>query len=623
MTRDYVQDKRFPFLHSHIAREPHIFDILNEIMTFQHNVRKTGIGHFAAMEDLKTSRNIKIPFTFMRNKTITTLVGLLAKNYPDQFKSLITFFFSVEPETKKLSIIENREYTVLLSNDEYNRYQDERNRRSLVNFLNLISQFRLFNLTKLLRKTKERALLSQIIKNELGMAVFTFKNYIINKQNNEITEDFCFHKDNYNAVRKTMAADKIKNIISNHTVPISRRLKKFGILNPDFDDYKDNKLEYILNILLEDIPSSLSTAELTDVKNFSSLRSCLLKVETLIDPLITASGDIAAYVKENYMSTIGTLASIFTELTEDKLLKWAAEQSARYKILTYKDEEGITYLIDGEQLLPRFSELHDKILYQQENLDELGYYEKEKMFDEFSILCNAGKNLLNSEEKLKSVIGIEDDIKLLRQLIEEYEGYQKSIALDSAMAREERNASKKRSILSAIAEFLLDLFTFKKESAPLRVPREERGALHEGRTRTFISKDIKSILYRIKNSQENIIPLSNYIELLPANESNIEILINDIRRLNLKIVIPIYGARKILYPNRSKQYLIPDIEYLLLPTETLQSPELIREYTDSITGEKLKDEKIPPAFILNIEKYLLNIYNQKKAMMHRKGKPKK
>jgi hypothetical protein len=575
------------------------------------------------MEDLKTSRNIKIPFTFMRNKTITTLVGLLAQNYPDQFKSLITFFFSVEPETKKLSIIENREYTVLLSNDEYNRYQDERNRRSLVNFLNLISQFRLFNLTKLLRKTKERALLSQIIKSELGTAVFTFKNYIINKQNNEITEDFCFHKDNYNAVRKTMAADKIKNIISNHTVPISRRLKKFGILNPDFDDYKDNKLEYILNILLEDIPSSLSTAELTDVKNFSSLRSCLLKVETLIDPLITASGDIAAYVKENYMSTIGTLASIFTELTEDKLLKWAAEQSARYKILTYKDEEGITYLIDGEQLLPRFSELHDKILYQQENLDELGYYEKEKMFDEFSILCNAGKNLLNSEEKLKSVIGIEDDIKLLRQLIEEYEGYQKSIALDSAMAREERNASKKRSILSAIAEFLLDLFTFKKESAPLRVPREERGALHEGRTRTFISKDIKSILYRIKNSQENIIPLSNYIELLPANEPNIEILINDIRRLNLKIVIPIYGARKILYPNRSKQYLIPDIEYLLLPTETLQSPELIREYTDSITGEKLKDEKIPPAFILNIEKYLLNIYNQKKAMMHRKGKPKK
>jgi hypothetical protein len=575
------------------------------------------------MEDLKTSRNIKIPFTFMRNKTITTLVGLLAQNYPDQFKSLITFFFSVEPETKKLSIIENREYTVLLSNDEYNRYQDERNRRSLVNFLNLISQFRLFNLTKLLRKTKERALLSQIIKSELGTAVFTFKNYIINKQNNEITEDFCFHKDNYNAVRKTMAADKIKNIISNHTVPISRRLKKFGILNPDFDDYKDNKLEYILNILLEDIPSSLSTAELTDVKNFSSLRSCLLKVETLIDPLITASGDIAAYVKENYMSTIGTLASIFTELTEDKLLKWAAEQSARYKILTYKDEEGITYLIDGEQLLPRFSELHDKILYQQENLDELGYYEKEKMFDEFSILCNAGKNLLNSEEKLKSVIGIEDDIKLLRQLIEEYEGYQKSIALDSAMAREERNASKKRSILSAIAEFLLDLFTFKKESAPLRVPREERGALHEGRTRTFISKDIKSILYRIKNSQENIIPLSNYIELLPANEPNIEILINDIRRLNLKIVIPIYGARKILYPNRSKQYLIPDIEYLLLPTETLQSPELIREYTDSITGEKLKDEKIPPASILNIEKYLLNIYNQKKAMMHRKGKPKK
>jgi hypothetical protein len=586
-------------------------------------VRKTGIGRFATMDDLKTSRNIKIPFTFMRNKTISTLVSLLAKNYPDQFKSLITFNFNVEPETKKLSIIENREYTVLLSNDEFNRYQDERNRRSLENFLNLIGQFRLFNLTKLLRKTKERVLLSQIIKSELGTAVFTFKNYIVNKQNNEIPEDFCFHKDNYDAVRKTIASEKIKNIIATQAAPINRRLKKFGILNPDFDDYKDNKLDYILNILLEDIPSSLSVAELTEVKNFNSLRSCLLKVETVIDPIITSSGDIAAYVKENRMTTIGALASIFTELTGDKLLKWAAEQSINYKILTYKDEEGVTYLIDGEQLLPRFSKLHEKILYRQERLDELGHHEKEKMLDEFSILCNAGKSLLNSEEKLKSIIGIEDDIKLLRQLIEEYEGYQKSVALDSAMAKEERSSLKKRSILSAIAEFLLDLFTFNKGSTPRHVEREEHGPVQEERPRAFISKNIKSIVYRIKNSPGNIIPLSNYIELLPVNESNIEVLINDIRRLNIKIVIPIFGARKTLYPNRSKQYLIPDIEYLLIPTEVLQSPELIREFADSITGEKLKDEKIPPAAILNIEKYLLNIYNQKKTIMLRKGRSRK
>src|SRR3990172_1948293 len=237
MAREYIQDKRFPFLHSHIAREPHIFEVLNEIMTCQNNVLKTGIGHFATIEDLKTSRNIKIPFTFMRNKTIATLVNLVVKNYPDQLKSLITFYFTVEPESKKLSITEEREFTVLLSNDEYNRFQEERNRQSLVNFLNLISQFRLFNLTKLL---------SQIIKTELGATVFTFKNYIINKQNNEITEDFCFHKDNYNAVKKTVTIEKIKNIISGNAVPINRRLKKFGILNADFSDYKDTKLDYLL-----------------------------------------------------------------------------------------------------------------------------------------------------------------------------------------------------------------------------------------------------------------------------------------------------------------------------------------------------------------------------------------
>src|SRR5271157_1049899 len=127
MARDNIQDKLFSFLQTHIAREPHIFEILNEIMAYQKQAISTGFGHFVTLDDLKTSRNIKIPFTYSRNKTIANLVDLVEKNHPEQMKTLIMFLFAVEPETRKLSIIEKKEYTLLLNNDEFNALQVERN----------------------------------------------------------------------------------------------------------------------------------------------------------------------------------------------------------------------------------------------------------------------------------------------------------------------------------------------------------------------------------------------------------------------------------------------------------------------------------------------------------------
>ena len=118
-------------------------------------------------------------------------------------------------------------------------------------------------------------------------------------------------------------------------------------------------------------------------------------------------------------------------------------------------------------------------------------------------------------------------------------------------------------------------------------------------------------------------PLSSFIDLLPANEPEIETIINDIRKLNIKIVIPMFNARRALYPNRSVQYLIPDIEYLLINPDVVQSPEAVREFTDSLYGEKVKDEKLMGPAIITIEKYLLGMYNQKKAQMMRKAKGKK
>ena len=622
MSTENISDKRFNFLHSHIAREPHIYEVLDEIMNFQTSVLKTGIGHFATLDDLRTSRNIKIPFSPLRNKTILTLIDILIKNYPDEIKSLCTFVFTVEPETKKLSITETMEYAVHLAPDELNRLQDIRNRQSAENFLGLIRQFRLFNLTKLIRKVKERNLLSQVIKSELGKTVFTFKNFSIDNKNNEIAEDFCFHRDNYESVRKTINIEKLRSIIHSNMAQIDRRLKKFGILNSDFSEYRDTKLDYLLNIIIQDIAPSLNNKDLTDVKNFNALRGCLLKVDSVIDPILTMGNDIVASVRESGSTTSQALRSIYTELTDESIRKWAAEKAVSYRIITFADENSTFHLIDGAEFLPRLSELHEKFLYRQDEMSGLSRGERDRLSAEFKTLYTAGKNLLAPGNPAVSILNDENDRTALGKIIDEYEEYQKSAVLESMISGDERSQRKKRTLVSAIQDFIKSLFSSRKDESSVAV----RGVSSEIQAvvpRVAITKDAKNILTLIKNSPGRIIPLSNYIELLSANDPEVENLLSEIKRINLKIVIPIFNARKVLYPNRSQQYLIPDIEYLLLPPDIIQAPETIREYTDSLPGEKLKDEKIPNPAIVHIEKYLLNLFNQKKAQMMRKAREKK
>src|SRR4030042_3492161 len=136
-----------------------------------------------------------------------------------------------------------------------------------------------------------------------------------------------------------------------------------------------------------------------------------------------------------------------------------------------------------------------------------------------------------------------------------------------------------KSIFAAISAFFRSLFASKKEE-PSHAVLEKELEYEPGTYRPAATGEAKNIIFKIKNNPTKIIPLSNYIDLLPANEEDIDIIINDIRKLNLKIVIPIYYARKVLYPKRSQNYLIPDMEYLLVNSELVQSPELIREFTD-------------------------------------------
>jgi hypothetical protein len=117
-----------------------------------------------------------------------------------------------------------------------------------------------------------------------------------------------------------------------------------------------------------------------------------------------------------------------------------------------------------------------------------------------------------------------------------------------------------------------------------------------------------------------LLPISDFIEIKPDNESKIEKLITEMRSNNLKIIIPIYNARQMLYPQRSKKYLLSDVEYLMIDPEIAVSPDVIRNYIDSISGYKLKEDSLSGSALFNIEKYLMSIYRQNRAKMKRESK---
>ncbi|MFW5770510.1 MAG: hypothetical protein ACOCX9_03650, partial [Spirochaetota bacterium] len=122
MTND-EKIKTFSFVHGSIAKEPHIYDVLAEILRMQNMALPEAKTELATMGYLKRSRNIPIPFTTSRDSQVEYIVDTLIKNYPEQVKKIITFDFRVDDSTKKLNIDEIEELTVLLPQDEYKRIQ--------------------------------------------------------------------------------------------------------------------------------------------------------------------------------------------------------------------------------------------------------------------------------------------------------------------------------------------------------------------------------------------------------------------------------------------------------------------------------------------------------------------
>lgn len=600
---------KFKFVDDLVAREPYVFEVLKEIQDQQHASLPEGTKSLATVESLKRSRGIKMPLSPAREKTIEYIVDLLLTRYPRHLNTLVTFDFKVDDATKKLSVIENREFTLTMDDRDYEKLRRMRDELSSANLLNLIKMFRFFNITKLMKVTKNKSDLQRIIDVVEGTRMFIFKNYSLDKNRLEFAEDYCFHTQNYSTVRDTINLNHLKDILARYAELVERRLKKFGIINAYFSDYRDSKLDYIFNILVEDIPSAMTDYDRLDVKNIHSLRACILRVDSILDPTLILGKDIIHYIRENPICTASDLINSIMELNGEILEKWTTPENLKSeRILHYTGDDGADYFIDGTKFVDYIAETHHMIQNQPEKLAEMPYQERQKKLSLMNILYKSARMVLSSEEKKIDIRLAGNAIDQLKKIVHEYEAQLKKKSQRNNAMKMMRDRPGKMSLIERIIAFFKSIF---KGRTRAETPKMET-AFSPARE---LSKESRQYYSTIATKKGPLLALSDFIELIPENDHIVDSLINDMRIHNLKIVIPIYNAREILYPKRSLKVLMPDIEYLLVPQENALSPELIRRFTDSLVGVKIKDEEIPARAIMAVEKYLLTLYRQKRSML--------
>lgn len=600
---------QFSFLDESVAKEPYIYDVLSEILHFQKEALPPEMRPLATMEVLKRSRNIKIPFTASREGAIEYLLDLLIKNYPDFIRFLVTFDFRVEGETKKLDIIESLEYVITSDSDEYDRMLMVRDNKSAETLVTLLKRYRLFNLSKLISKSRHRTHLMRVIKLELGKDIFTFKNYSLDKNKIEVAEDYCFHGVNYAKVRDSLKLDSLRDILGHYAEPVKRRLKKFGILNTEFSDYRDSKLDYLFSILLEDLAPTMSEKDLIEVKNINSLRACLLKVDKILDPVHTMGDEILKAIREGGLRTVSEL-STHPEISLELLEKWATPDNLKKNGILATTCEGETCYIDGSKFIRVLTDLKDLVLFQPEKFADLSFNDRQKAQARLDLLYTMAKRITGGEEA-KDLFADPESQASLNRIIEDYEDYRKRQALHQDMEKRVLETVVKESLIQKFFRWIASLFGGKKK----KIGRFADDFIP---ARKEISQETREFYARIGRSGALVIPLSEYIEITPENDARVGRLIKELRDNNLKIVIPIYHAREVLYPRRSQKLLIADMEYLLVPPDTARNSETVREYISTLNGETARDETLPASAIIAIEKYLLTLYRQKRALSLKK-----
>lgn len=609
--------QKFKFLDDKTANEPHVFEVLNEILSYQMSSLPSGEKPLATMDTLKKSSRIKIPFTSTRDRTIEYLIDILLKRFSHFVRPIISFEFSIEQSSKQIDIYETTEYSILLDTRDYEKISALRDAKSAESLLELLKKYRFFNLSKLMKKADEKEELSRVIKNLLDTKIFTFKNYSIDNDKIEWAEDFCFYVDNYEPVKESLNLNTLKEIISSYSESVKKSLNKFGIINAEFNDYRDTKLAYIFSILTDDLSTTLTDKDLVDVKNLQSLVSCLNRVDKVLDPVLIVNEDIVKFIREHKIISETQILGTLTEINNELLKKWANTENLKTnKIVVFPSNDGDTYYIDGLSFFQMISELNQLIVFQPEQVRELSQSERRRVNSQMDILYGASIILFKSVDKIGNYIKINPEkIQILKKIVEDYDKFKRRV-LAKETPQEMPSPKKKDSILKRIFtgffKFIFSLFRFyAKGDQSNEFGTIDRSEILQKRE---LSQETAKVYRKTMNINAPVIPLSDFIELVPENDYLVNRIIDDLRENNLKIVIPIYNARKNLYPKRSQKLLVTDVEYLLVSPETAKLPDAVRRFTDSLVGQKIKDEIIPATAIIAIEKYLLTLYRQRKSI---------
>lgn len=604
----------FSFLEPQLAKEAYIYDILGEIQRKQNAFLHSAAETLATLTELQESRAIRIPYTNTRNKNIHYLTDMLCKKHPGIIKAVPSFSFNVDKNSKKLSLNEAVEFSINLNEATFNSLKAQRNAQSKKNILDLFSMFRLTNLTKLLANSSNKAYLMDILRENENKDFFIFKQYAFDKNMNEISEIFCFHKKNFEHVKQGLKLDDFRQILAAHSAAVIRKMKTFGIMNTNFSDYSDNKIDYLISTILEELSPNFNKKDILAVKNFASLRSCLLNVNKFIDPLVSSSAEITAYIKKNGVCKGDELAAVFPNVTLAMLASWPVEELEKRKIITGRRDNGTLYFIDATSLLGKVESLHASIVLKPEHFSNMSYDEQNNALNLMDVLYQAGTELLGKGDKSISLLGNETAAQKLKQLLKEYDNFN-SHSETPPKHKESDKLDESHSVFAKIIGFFASIFGSSKNAKS--ETKNKSGISGSKIPFSSITRDIYS---QIKNRRSPLIPLSDYLELSRENSKDIDTIINELRANSLKIVIPIYNARTALYPTRSQSYIISDMEYLMVAPEIIASADTIREFTDSLVGYQLKDEVIPGRGIMAIENYLLTLYRQHKAKMRRKRK---
>ncbi|MDA3899581.1 MAG: hypothetical protein PF637_03570 [Spirochaetes bacterium] len=613
----------YPFLDESVAKEAYIFDVLNEIVSVQKGVEKGQSKYFATKEHMYKSRSIRVPFTPLRDKNILFLLELLTSRYPEYISTIIHFEVSVDEKTKKLHVKEIEEFCYSLAGEEIERLKKLRDAESRASISELVAKFRVFNLSRLMNEVCSKKDFNRVLQQLTNNDIFTYKSVEVKNNKFSPIMELCFHKKNYAAVKGSLNLQVFKNIMANYQDMINPRLRNYGIMNAEFSDYKENKIDYILHIMLEDLKSTLTPKDGVAVSNFKSLRDCIIRVENALDPVKVYNNEILVHIRKNRICTASDIAASILAIDESIVRSWATEeQLKKEKIQTFKDASGAVFYTYCPVIVQEFKNYYNLIRYDQEKFEQLSPTLQRTISTKLQGISEIASRI-SAQGDAVSILKIpKDEIETFLELIEEYQSWLKQKELRKEFSTVElRGSTRNSSVFGALINAIKSIFgIFSRDDSGSEEKSGEYASTSSGTVSRpkQLTREAKTVYAQTQSRKGPILALSEFIELSKENDKLIDQIINDMRNNNLKIIMPVYNARKVLYPKRSSKLLIPDIEYLLIDPSAIKTSESITKYVDSLVGYKLKDDIISGSILIHIEKYLRNIHRQQRAKLRTK-----